>query len=72
MIFSLKSLKVPKWGNLDLSYVAGKLTMSDSKKTKLLNLNQSFHAKFFPLGNLNRKCDGFYVFYVFCTFLHFL
>ena len=28
---SLKSLKVLKWGNLDLSCVAGKLTANDSK-----------------------------------------
>ena len=37
--FLSKSHKVLKWGNLDLSYVAGKLTVTDRKYAKPLNLN---------------------------------
>ena len=42
MVCSLKSLRVLKWGNVDLSCVAGKLTMNDSRWQNFLILTNNF------------------------------
>ena len=39
MVCSLKSFKVLKWYNLDFSFVAGEVTVANSKYAKPLNLN---------------------------------
>ena len=39
MVCSLKSFKVLKWDNLDFSFVAGEVTVANSKYAKPLNLN---------------------------------
>ena len=39
MVCFLKSLKVLKWGNLDISCVAGKFTKNGSKQAWILKLN---------------------------------
>ena len=55
MVGYLKSLQVLKWGNLDLSCITRKVTVSDSKYAKLVKLIIS--CKIVPLSPLNHICD---------------
>ena len=56
MVGYLKSLQVLKWGNLDLSCITRKVTVSDSKYAKLVKLIIS--CKIVPLSPLNHICDS--------------